>query len=56
MDEINSLDIEQSTDYTGKTFDPDNDRYAYCIVWTTLPLISCLLPTIGHTGICTSNG
>jgi transmembrane protein 222 len=31
-------------------------RYAYSIVWTTLPFISCLLPFIGHTGICTSDG
>ena len=31
-------------------------RYAYCVVWTTLPLISCLIPVIGHTGICTSDG
>ena len=31
-------------------------RYAYSIVWTTLPFISCILPFIGHTGICTSKG
>lgn len=31
-------------------------RYAHCIVWTSLPLISCMLPSIGHTGICTSDG
>jgi transmembrane protein 222 len=31
-------------------------RYPYCIVWTPLPLITQLLPFIGHTGICTSEG
>ncbi len=28
-------------------------RYPYCIVWTPIPLISWLLPVIGHTGIAT---
>ena len=32
---------------------PKNNRYPYCIVWTSIPCISHLLPFIGHTGICT---
>lgn len=32
--------------------DPDNARFPYCIVWTTLPLLSHIIPIIGHTGIC----
>ena len=32
---------------------PNQDLYPYSIVWTTLPLISALLPWIGHTGIAT---
>ena len=36
--------------------DADNVRYPYCMVWTPLPLISWILPMIGHTGICTSEG
>ena len=31
-------------------------RFPYCIVWSPLPLITALLPCIGHTGICTSEG
>ncbi|MCQ2816840.1 MAG: TMEM222 family protein, partial [archaeon] len=31
-------------------------RYPYCIVWTPLPLITYLIPFIGHTGICTAKG
>lgn len=31
-------------------------NHAYCVVWTTLPLISVLLPTIGHVGISDSSG
>lgn len=34
----------------------EHHRYPYCIVWTPIPLITTLFPTIGHTGICTSNG
>lgn len=32
--------------------DSKKQRYPFCIVWTTLPLISHLFPIIGHTGIC----
>ena len=28
-------------------------RYPYSIVWTPLPLITSILPMIGHTGIGT---
>jgi hypothetical protein len=28
------------------------NRYPFCIVWTPLPLISWIIPIIGHTGIC----
>lgn len=36
--------------------DTDRHRYPYCIVWTPIPLISWLVPIIGHMGICTSLG
>lgn len=32
------------------------NAYAFCIVWTTIPLISWLLPFIGHMGITDSEG
>jgi hypothetical protein len=35
---------------------PDKKRFPYCIVWTPLPLITSLIPCIGHTGICSSEG
>lgn len=37
-------------------FNPSLDRYPYCIVWTPIPLITWLLPFIGHMGIATSQG
>lgn len=34
----------------------NNKSEGYCIVWTTLPLISVLLPTVGHVGTVDSAG
>jgi hypothetical protein len=45
--------IRATKDYQ---IDRVNDRYPYSIVWTPLPLITWLLPFIGHTGICYSSG
>uniref|UniRef100_A0AAY4BGP7 Transmembrane protein 222b n=2 Tax=Denticeps clupeoides TaxID=299321 RepID=A0AAY4BGP7_9TELE len=36
--------------------DPGTSRYPYCIVWTPIPVLTWLLPFIGHMGICTSAG
>lgn len=36
--------------------DPSRNRFPYCVVWTPLPLITWILPFIGHMGICTSAG
>eukprot|EP00347_Sterkiella_histriomuscorum_P022121 403331607 len=35
---------------------PAQARFPFCIVWTPLPLITWLLPFIGHTGIAMSDG
>jgi hypothetical protein len=35
---------------------PNGHNFPYTIAWTTLPCISWILPSIGHTGICGSNG
>lgn len=36
--------------------DVDRGRYPYAIVWTPIPLITWLLPFVGHMGICDSRG
>ena len=36
--------------------DPIKQKYPYCIVWTRLPCFSCVIPCIGHVGICKSDG
>lgn len=30
--------------------------FPYCVVWTHLPLISAIIPFVGHTAICSSKG
>ncbi|CCW60984.1 unnamed protein product [Phytomonas sp. EM1] len=32
------------------------NRYPFCIVWTSIPIISWIFPFIGHVGICDSEG
>lgn len=39
-----------------KKIDVSRERYPFCVVWTPIPLLSWLLPMIGHMGICDSNG
>ncbi|EGD73827.1 transmembrane protein [Salpingoeca rosetta] len=36
--------------------DASRNRFPFCVVWTPLPLISWILPFIGHVGIASSNG
>lgn len=39
-----------------KPVDPSKQLFPNCIVWSPLPPITWLLPFIGHTGICDSEG
>lgn len=36
--------------------DPRKARFPCCIVWTPIPVISWLIPFIGHIGICREDG
>lgn len=36
--------------------DPQRARFPCCIVWSPLPVISWLIPFIGHIGICREDG
>lgn len=39
-----------------KIIDIKSGFFPYCIVWTPIPLLTYLIPSIGHTGICNSCG
>ena len=50
-----TINKEKEKKKIGK-FDPESSRYPICLVWTPLPLITALIPCIGHVGICNSEG
>ncbi|CCI47542.1 unnamed protein product [Albugo candida] len=45
-----------SGDFQSAPVDPEHNRYPFCIVWCPLPVISLLIPFIGHLGIADSKG
>jgi hypothetical protein len=34
----------------------DSDHFPFCLVWTPIPIITWVLPFVGHLGICSSKG
>lgn len=53
---VKKEDTSEDTSISTHQIDPKAKRFPYCIVWTPLPIITYILPCIGHTGICTSTG
>lgn len=54
-----NVDPEQQMvfeDQQSMRIDPKRARFPCCIVWTPLPVISWLIPFIGHIGICREDG
>lgn len=58
FDRLSEEDIEIETRDILFNYEPDfeNDLYPFAIVWTVLPIISWIIPIIGHVGICDSEG
>ena len=54
----NEKDLMFNKNNAPKKIKIDNikQRYPYSIVWTPIPCISWLIPSIGHAGICNSDG
>ena len=46
----------ETTEAAKAKVDAERARFPCCVVWTPLPLITWLLPFIGHTGIGMSDG
>ena len=52
-----NIEIKQKPKIKPKLkIDLERQRYPYCIVWTPIPCITWIFPSIGHAGICTSEG
>ena len=41
---------------TNQKISLQKNRYPYCIVWTPIPFLTYLIPSIGHAGIADSEG
>lgn len=35
---------------------PEHSRFPFCLVWTSIPLITWLFPFVGHLGLASSEG
>lgn len=55
-DAAESLVTEKRGSAAPYRVDVERSRFPFAIVWTPLPIISWLLPFIGHMGICDSRG
>ena len=53
--EVVSFSISESASSL-KKINAKRNRFPYCIVWTPIPFITYIIPSIGHTGIGTSSG
>ena len=38
------------------TIMPKREHFPLCLVWTPLPIVTALLPFVGHAGIVASDG
>ena len=54
MDQVKYQSV--SVDTQLPKIDADAARFPCCITWTHLPMLTWMLPTIGHTGVCTTDG
>ena len=56
---IDSTEREKINKYTerkNKLSNKNNSKYKYCIIWSHIPLITFLIPFIGHSSIVNSYG
>ena len=55
--DIKNVEVYPSSDLaTQKSIDLKSSHFPYCIVWTPIPVLTYIIPSIGHTGIGNSNG
>jgi len=57
--EVNTLvyeDDAKSMEKIPLKLEPSRDQFPFCIVWSPIPLLTWLIPFIGHLGIVTSEG
>ena len=55
-DSKNVVTYPSSDIVSQKNIDIKSSHFPYCIVWTPIPILTYLIPSIGHTGIGNSSG
>ncbi|KAG5894525.1 hypothetical protein JTB14_026814 [Gonioctena quinquepunctata] len=50
------IHIQSIEDMQTLSIDSSKHRFPFCIVWTPIPILTWLLPVIGHMGITLSSG
>jgi transmembrane protein 222 len=48
--------MDEEMQKTTKEINYESHRYPLCLVWTPIPMLTWLMPFIGHLGIATSSG
>ena len=57
MSESKGVEIYPASEITSqKNIDLRSSHFPYCIVWTPIPILTYIIPCIGHTGIGNSSG
>ncbi len=50
------ISYSTSQSISSQQISPKDNRFPYCIVWTPIPILTYIIPSIGHVGIATSRG
>ena len=57
MSELKGVEIYPASEITSqKNIDLRSSHFPYCIVWTPIPILTYIIPCIGHTGVGNSSG
>ena len=51
-----AISYSTSQSISSQQLSPKDNRFPYCIVWTPIPMLTYIIPSIGHVGIATSSG
>ena len=57
ISELKGVEIYPTSEITSqKNIDLRSSHFPYCIVWTPIPILTYIIPCIGHTGVGNSSG
>lgn len=54
--DVTKLDEEAQIDSMELSVDAEKDCFPFCLVWTPIPVLTWVLPMLGHLGVADSHG